>query len=284
MSRIVESLYQKYDLNESLPLTEKKWAYQLKNGAKLRKAIHDENHKEVMQAIYDCYEELKDNGLIDEDDFENYTQDFELYLYDDFSGWDDPDEIVNYELNNLYDLCDNIGVWISLNESKQSNSRKRKLTEDYYILIPTENRYDEPIDVMKFAKKYGVFKTSDEAMDKMNELAPDRWDAFITYRLEESMKDKVKNIKLNEAFFDDSSYTEPIRFKINVSSTSRDDCDKVFKRMFNDKHIIRPEILIDNEDGSGEICFPGPNDLIDFIKQCLYEVTDKPSEYKLDIL
>ena len=35
-------------------------------------------------------------------------------LYDDFSDWDDPESTVNYELEQFYDLCDNIRVWVGI--------------------------------------------------------------------------------------------------------------------------------------------------------------------------
>lgn len=84
-----------------------KWRYTLKNSKALRSAINSEDMTEVLKQIFAGYEELRDEGLIDEDDFESYTSDFELYL-------DDPEDTVDYELSNFYDLCDNIGVWIEL--------------------------------------------------------------------------------------------------------------------------------------------------------------------------
>lgn len=65
-----------------------------------------------------------------------------------------------------------------------------KIEEDVsdfmYIIIPTERRYDDltPYDYDKFIRKYGIFDTRDECIDKIIELAPDRWDAFIPMRIE----------------------------------------------------------------------------------------------------
>lgn len=72
----------------------------------------------------------------------------------------------------------------------RTNVQKKKLNEsaqDMWVLVPTQNRYDDPIDVMKFAKKYGVFDSMSKAFDKAEELAPDRWDAFVPIRLSESL-------------------------------------------------------------------------------------------------
>lgn len=87
-----------------------KWQYELKCGEALRKAIDAEDHVQIIKLLDKAYKELVSAGIIDEDDYERYTEDFELY--GDFVDWDDPDETVDYELDNFYDLCDNTGVWI----------------------------------------------------------------------------------------------------------------------------------------------------------------------------
>lgn len=69
------------------------------------------------------------------------------------------------------------------------NTQQKKLNEsaqDMWVLVPTQNRYDDPIDVKKFAKEYGIFDSMSKAFDKAEELAPDRWDAFVPVRLSES--------------------------------------------------------------------------------------------------
>ena len=101
-------------VDESVNLDEGKWNFTLDNSKELRQAIYDENYVEVINQIRIAYRQMLDEGLIDEDDFESWTEDFELY--GDFSDWDDPEGTVNYELNNFYDACDNLGVWVSLTE------------------------------------------------------------------------------------------------------------------------------------------------------------------------
>ncbi len=87
-----------------------RWNYQLKSGASLRRAINDGDPISVLDQLFRCYEELRSEGIIDEDDFDSYTGDFELYD----EGDEDLEDTVDYELDNFYDLCDNIGVWIPL--------------------------------------------------------------------------------------------------------------------------------------------------------------------------
>ena len=84
-----------------------KWDYKLKSGKKLRKALFDEDVDKIIDALYDCYAELLDAGFIDEDDYDRYTEDFDFYDADDV-------ESIDYELDNLYDLCDSLRVWVEI--------------------------------------------------------------------------------------------------------------------------------------------------------------------------
>lgn len=98
-------------IKESVALKED-WDYNLQSGDELIQAIDSEDYVTVINALRDCYQELLDNDLITQDDFDSYTEDFDLY--DDFSDWDDPESTVNYELEQFYDLCDNIRVWVGI--------------------------------------------------------------------------------------------------------------------------------------------------------------------------
>ena len=101
----------KKSIKESVSLKEG-WDYNLQSGDELIQAIDSEDYVTVINALRDCYQELLDNDLITQDDFDSYTEDFDLY--DDFSDWDDPESTVNYELEQFYDLCDNIRVWVGI--------------------------------------------------------------------------------------------------------------------------------------------------------------------------
>lgn len=95
----------------SQPVLARQWRYQLQSGKDIRDAIDAEDYYGVIEALRVAYGELLDNGLIDEDDYERWTEDFDFYDLDDE---EDAEEQVNYELDQFYDLCDNIGVWVSI--------------------------------------------------------------------------------------------------------------------------------------------------------------------------
>lgn len=95
------------------PLKEKKWAVTLSSGKALRKAIHNEDYQGIIDGIVACYDEMFDNGIIDDYDHDAWIEDV---LDIDITS-PDVEEDINYELNNLYDACDNLDCWIALGES-----------------------------------------------------------------------------------------------------------------------------------------------------------------------
>lgn len=102
-------------IGESL-LRESRWEYEVdKNLAlSLREAIKDDDALATcsfIQLIYDdIYEKINDEDIFTEDELERYKEDIDLIDLDAA----DADEAVNYELDNLYDFCDNLNIWIPL--------------------------------------------------------------------------------------------------------------------------------------------------------------------------
>ena len=91
----------------------KKWTYVLTTD--LRSAIDTGIPAEVFDSLVDCYWELNTHGIIDDDDYEAYTSDFELYAEPSwFDGEEDAEFTADYELSQFYTLCDNTGVWIPI--------------------------------------------------------------------------------------------------------------------------------------------------------------------------
>lgn len=87
-----------------------KWNYEIAKDTALglRDAIENEDGLAIAAMIQTVYQEMMD--LIPED----IISDEELQDYiDEIDGIDIGDEEeVNYQLSNLYDLCDNLGIWI----------------------------------------------------------------------------------------------------------------------------------------------------------------------------
>lgn len=102
----------------------RQWKYTLKNSKELRNAINNENYLEILKELIKSYKqivkiEIKD-GIIsmseEEDTLNDYISDIQNYIdYElmDIENINQEDDI-NYFLNDLYDLCDNLNIWISL--------------------------------------------------------------------------------------------------------------------------------------------------------------------------
>lgn len=107
-------------------LNEKNWTATISAGSDLRKAIEAEDYQGVLDGIKACYKEMFDKGVIDEDDFNSWTEDLNIYEVDD----EDIEDSLDYELNNLYDACDNLNCWLALKEScnEELNDKPIKIT------------------------------------------------------------------------------------------------------------------------------------------------------------
>ena len=94
-------------------LSEGRWDYTLQSGRALRDAIESGDLYYVKNALINSYKELEQAGIIDEYDCEQYCDEVEEIDTDD----DGAEELLDYELNDFYDLCDNSNVWVSLTEA-----------------------------------------------------------------------------------------------------------------------------------------------------------------------
>lgn len=92
----------------------KGWECKCRNGKRLRAAINDDDMVGVLKALIDCYHEIARNYYTDDDDFAEecagYVEEINDLLEDGTLEEDD----VNYELNEFYDFCDNLNIWIEL--------------------------------------------------------------------------------------------------------------------------------------------------------------------------
>lgn len=117
-------------------LTERAWGYTLKAGVALRDAIKSGDARETLVQLYNAYHELFDNGLIDDWDLSHAIDNLE-----EVELADDIEEAVDYELNELYDLCDNLNVWVAINDLTEDYGYEDD-EDDYVIPTVTDARYD----------------------------------------------------------------------------------------------------------------------------------------------
>lgn len=102
------------DYDESLKenkmeLTERKWNYviETETAKKFRNAIEAGDLYDVQSSIIDIYEEIFNKGFIDEDDYNEYVE--------EVTDIDVNEDEIDFQLSELYDLCDNLGVFIPTN-------------------------------------------------------------------------------------------------------------------------------------------------------------------------
>lgn len=135
-------------------LQEKNWKHQLSVGSRLRQAIEDADYDLIKELLIAAYKEIHevDPENFDEDDLDRSVEDIEFLDTepDDEIDVDESDieDNFDYELNNLYDLCDALNIWIplteSLNESKSSSLRDAIVdTCEWFNLMETPFPKDE---------------------------------------------------------------------------------------------------------------------------------------------
>lgn len=102
---------------KSKKVKEARWEYTLKCGKSLRDAIEAEDYLTILQTLGDAYMELYLADLIDEDECDEWREEV-TNLMDDLDE-DEIDDEIDFQLDQFYDLCDNLRVWIPLTESKR---------------------------------------------------------------------------------------------------------------------------------------------------------------------
>lgn len=99
-----------------------KWEYILKNGKPLRRAIDNEDPNAILDCLANCFREINENFPEDYeeyeleedlDDIENQRDNLENYEDYDMT-YDDIIDEIDYILNNLYDLCDGLRIWVDI--------------------------------------------------------------------------------------------------------------------------------------------------------------------------
>jgi len=95
-----------------------KWAVTLNSGKDLREAIDKEDIIWCFECLKACYQELHDKmpSVFTDVDLDMALEDIDIQLsdLDDPDMYEDAEAEFNYLLNDFYDLCDNLRVWIGL--------------------------------------------------------------------------------------------------------------------------------------------------------------------------
>ena len=89
------------------------WNYTCKNGKALINAIDGENTVKILKALINCYEEIR--AMLAEDD-SLYDSDIEVSIYDiqdRLNGGDTEEDDVDILLEEFYDLCDEVRIWVA---------------------------------------------------------------------------------------------------------------------------------------------------------------------------
>ena len=108
----------KIKINNTRNLTEKYWKFRLPND--IHKAIKEEDPHNVLNALKDAIDILKDKGIMDEYDYYEFSDDIENQLdnadyYEDYDmTYEDVLDEIDYILSEFYDWCDANSVWIEL--------------------------------------------------------------------------------------------------------------------------------------------------------------------------
>ena len=93
-----------------------KWEYTLKNSKALRSAIDEEDYYGIVEALKDSYTEIHQAlpDVYDEDDLERDIEELDILLENLEDSDGGAEDEVDYALNEFYDLCDNIRVWVEI--------------------------------------------------------------------------------------------------------------------------------------------------------------------------
>lgn len=95
-----------------------KWAVTLNSGKALREAIDEEDIIKCFECLKACYQELHDKlpDTFTDVDLDMALEDVDMQLSDleDPDASEDAEDELNYLLDDFYDLCDNLNVWVGM--------------------------------------------------------------------------------------------------------------------------------------------------------------------------
>lgn len=99
-----------------------RWKYTLKAGKALRAAIDAEDYESVIENLKSCWREIHDKfpEEFDEYDLDDVLEELDnerdnVNNYADYDmTWEDVEDNINCQLDNLYDFCDAFTIWVAV--------------------------------------------------------------------------------------------------------------------------------------------------------------------------
>lgn len=87
-----------------------KWKYTINSGSALREAIDNEDAEQAVKCLLLCYKELQSKLTEEDKDCRGMEIEDAIFNLENF----DIDEDVDDYLEDFYDLCDELRVWIEI--------------------------------------------------------------------------------------------------------------------------------------------------------------------------
>ena len=86
------------------------WDYTITSGKWLRDAIDSGDEQLTVKCLLRCYKELYDKLTDEDNEWRGYDIEDTIFNIENF----DPDEDIDYYLEDFYNLCDDLRAWITL--------------------------------------------------------------------------------------------------------------------------------------------------------------------------
>lgn len=140
--------------------------------SKLRTAADEGGIAGVLEALISAYDELYYAGIIDIDDYEAYTEEVNIV---------DPDDIeeAEFQLQEFFDLCDNIGIFVPVVYEEVSLEEDDSIDESFHGKWEIDT-------ALRIAQEIGLNTLKDLRDFLKNESKPgeSEFDTLLRYRAE----------------------------------------------------------------------------------------------------
>lgn len=161
-------------------VTEKNWKYKIDKDLAFRlRDILEDDYDTDYEALRDVMKDIYDNihrlipDMFDEDECESAKEDLDILDTEEEDGFYDPDDEEydfvdtledswNYELSNLYDICDTFSIWIPVRSLDEGAVKKKKVNKK-----AIKEEYDEEYDEIRSRVHAEVYDIIAGALDNL---------------------------------------------------------------------------------------------------------------------